>query len=454
MSDMRPTSPPSIGLTASSIIAPRLKIAVVANAGNTNLGDEAVLASTMAALRARLVDASICVYTVNPPDTAERHGVDSAPLRSRVTSRLPASRPRRRPDSLRAVVRRIPVVAPILRAGVRCIHGANRLAREPAFIVRSWRGLRETDLLMIAGSNQLEDWFGGPWGYPYTILLWTVLARLVGAPVAFVSVGAGPLSASLSHWMCVRALRLAAYASFRDAESLKLMRDLGYRGTGSVVPDLAFALALGEPEARPTAVPPRIAINVYPYRDPQYDPTETDGGASFAEYVDTFAGLVAAASARGLQPVLFGSQRADARVLDLVQERLLALAPDLGEVERHMPATLAGLIAVIDGSDFVVATRYHAILLAVFRGRPTIGICYQSKSRRLLEMAGLGEYAVDAEGVNAGALLDQVTRAIAAGDGNGHIHARAMALHAECSRGFDAALEKSLPGWIVASRVP
>jgi polysaccharide pyruvyl transferase WcaK-like protein len=404
MSDMRQTSLPAIGPRASSsIIAGRLKIAVVANAGNTNLGDEAVLSSTLAALRARLVDASIRVYTVNPTDTAERHGVECAPLRSRVTSLLPSSRPNSRPASWRTVVRRIPIVAPILRAGVRCIHVANRLARESVFIVRSWRRLRGTDLLLIAGSNQLEDWFGGPWGYPYTVLLWTVLARLVGAPVAFISVGAGPLNASLSRWMCVRALRLATYASFRDADSLELMRDLGYRGAGSVVPDLAFALTLGEPEARPTGVRQRIAINVYPYRDPQYDPTETDGGAGFAEYVDTFAGLVEAASARGLQPVLFGTQRADARVLDLIQERLLALAPDLGEVERHMPATLAALIAVIDGSDFVVATRYHAILLAVFRGRATIGICYQSKSRRLLEMAGLGEYAVDAESLDTAA---------------------------------------------------
>ena len=125
---------------------------------------------------------------------------------------------------------------------------------------------------------------------------------------------------------------------------------------------------------------------------------------------------------------------------------LRALAPHVGEVERHMPATFADLVGVIDGSDIVVATRYHGILLAVLRGRPTIGICYQSKSRRLLEMAGLGEYAVDAEGLDSGAILDQLTKAIAAGDANGQIYARAMAMHGECRRGFDEALEQCLPG--------
>jgi len=425
-----------------------VKIAVVANAGNTNLGDEAVLVSTLHALRIRVPDADIRVYTVNPRDTAERHGVDVAPLRSgnRTRAQRPGQQPGARSDSLRAVVRQIPVVSPVLRAGVRFLHHAKRTAREPGFIVRSWRRLRGSDLLLIAGSNQLEDWFGGPVGYPYTVLLWTVLARLVGAPVAFVSVGAGPLDSRLSRWMCVHALRLAAYVSFRDTESLELMRRLGYHGPGTVVPDLAFALDLEEPRRRPAWVPSRIAINVFPYLDPQYDPHVTDGGAGFGAYIDSIAGLVASASERGFRPMLFGSQRADERALDLVQKRLDSRAPELGEVERRMPPTLADLIALIDESDVVVATRYHGILLGVLRGRPTVGICYQSKSRRLLEMAGLPEYAFDAAGLHDASILDRLTNVTGAGGAREYLHARALEMREECDRGFSDALERCLPG--------
>ena len=122
--------------------------------------------STLHALRTRVPDADIRVYTVNPRDTAERHGVDVAPLRSgtRTRAQRPDQQPGGRSDSLRAVVRQIPVVAPMLRTGVRFLHHAKRAAREPGFIVRSWRRLRGSDLLLIAGSNQLEDWFGGPSG--------------------------------------------------------------------------------------------------------------------------------------------------------------------------------------------------------------------------------------------------------------------------------------------------
>ena len=344
------------------ILSNPVRIAVVSNVGNLNLGDEAILRSTLQALRNRLPNASIRVYTISPAEAAERHGVDTAPLRSRVTER-PAGQSHRAAHPLRTVARSIPVVAPILGAAARLIRAAAAAAREPGFIVRSWRGLRGADLLLVAGSNQLEDWFGGPRGYPYTLLLWTILARLVGAPVAFVSVGAGPLNSGLSRWMCVRAVRLATYVSFRDAESLGLMRRLGYHRGGIVVPDLAFGLALEDPRARPSGASLRMGVNVFPYRDPRYDPHVRDGGAAFCRYLDGIAGVVAGARQRGMQPVLFGMQRADEPVLDLVQERLRARAPELGDVERRMPPTLADVIALIDGCDVLVATRYHGILL-------------------------------------------------------------------------------------------
>ena len=213
-----------------------MRVAVVAHVGTTNLGDEAILSSALQALRTRLAEPSIRVYSPNPPETTQRHGVEAVALRSQVigtarkaqaTGRDPAApaagaaHKRTLTQSLRATVRRIPLLAPLLRAAIRCMQGVVAVGRESVFIVRSWRRLRGTDMLLIAGSNQLEDWFGGPWGYPYTILLWTVLARAVGARVAFVCVGAGPLNSRLSRWLCVRALALASYASFRDAESLE-----------------------------------------------------------------------------------------------------------------------------------------------------------------------------------------------------------------------------------------
>ena len=156
-------------------------------------------------------------------------------------------------------------------------------------------------------------------------------------------------------------------------------------------------------------------------------------------------GCVATASQRGLQPVLFGMQWADERVLDLVQEQLRARAPNAGEVERRRPTTVPDVIALIDGCDAVIATRYHAILLGILRGRPTVGICYQSKSRRVLEMAGLTDYAVEPDDVSDGAILDRLTAPLPGGAFE-QIVARSRALRAECNEGFSEAIDRCLPG--------
>jgi hypothetical protein len=61
--------------------------------------------------------------------------------------------------TLRRAARRVPVTVPALRTGLHLAQLIGRLLREPTFIVRSWPGLRGTDLLVIAGSKGLEDWF-------------------------------------------------------------------------------------------------------------------------------------------------------------------------------------------------------------------------------------------------------------------------------------------------------
>ena len=53
------------------------------------------------------------------------------------------------------------------------------------------------------------------------------MARARGAKIAFVSVGAGPISSSLSKLLFRWSLSLASYRSFRDEGSRKLIESLG-----------------------------------------------------------------------------------------------------------------------------------------------------------------------------------------------------------------------------------
>ena len=243
-----PTKPPASGPTKPPASRPtkppasRPRIAVVAiNSGNTNLGDEAVLMGALHVLRTRVADPAITVFSVNPADTSARHGVDAVPLPIGSMDTWLVRPARRAAGLVSSAAHRHRILAPAVRRGIRVVHVVLEIARQPASIARLSVRMRGTDLMILAGSNQMED-SGGTWGYPWVILLCTVIARLAGARVAFVSVGAGPLQSRFSQQMCVFALRLTTYASFRDKGSLELMRRLGYRGEGRVVPDLAYAL--------------------------------------------------------------------------------------------------------------------------------------------------------------------------------------------------------------------
>jgi polysaccharide pyruvyl transferase WcaK-like protein len=392
----------------------RPRVALIAHVGTTNHGDEAILASTLDALATWQPAPAVTVFSIDPPDTTRRHGVASLPLR-RVVARgghEPAPRPTTRaatpagaPSSggVRSVLRRVPGLRSTVEA-LRAVGAALAAVKdEVPFLVRSWRALRGTRLVVVAGSNQLEDWFGGAWGFPYTIYTWVFLARLVGARVVFLSVGSGPLGASLSRSFCRRALGRSELSSFRDAESEALMRSCGFEGASSVQPDLAFGLAPREPPARTPGAPLRVLINVFPYKDPSYDPHVKGAGDKFERYLATLAALTSGLLERGHEVVFACSQRADRRVIGLVQARLPA-----GQGSRTVmydPQSVDELRGILGGADFVIATRFHGILLSLLAARPVVALCYQSKSRNLMASVGLERFAVDLTDSNAAEIL-------------------------------------------------
>jgi polysaccharide pyruvyl transferase WcaK-like protein len=56
--------------------------------------------------------------------------------------------------------------------------------------------------------------------------------------------------------------------------------------------------------------------------------------------------------------------------------------------------TLADLVSEISRADFVVANRYHGILISLMMNKPVLAVAYHEKSRALLAQAGQGEYVL------------------------------------------------------------
>jgi polysaccharide pyruvyl transferase WcaK-like protein len=382
----------------------RQRIAILGHVGTQNLGDEAILAAVIQNLRVRLPDVEIDCFTARPEDTELRHGIRAFPVRRPATKAYGPNASLCSPDAAHSASGTWARLADRIRArpqlyrSLKSIQAAGaalvRAACEPAFLIQSYRNLKRNRLLIIAGSQQLNDAYGGPWGFPYTLFKWTLLAKLAGTRVGFLSVGAGPLTSSLSRWFCRCALSWADYRSYRDDISSLLAQRLGVRGENPVVPDLVYSLSMADTHSSRPSARPVVGINPVPFFDGRYWPTEDR--RIYEDYVRKIANFAKWLVDTGHQVVLFPTQlRADPLVIDDIRQALNGYSSQDSIRISSAFRDVEGLIQQLCEMDLVVANRYHGILLSITLNKPVLGLAYHDKSTALLTQIGVGEYAMD-----------------------------------------------------------
>jgi polysaccharide pyruvyl transferase WcaK-like protein len=391
------------------------KIAVLAHIGNGNLGDEATFSVVLKYLKKYCPAADVLGLVVNPGDTQDRHQVKALPLRRGYVNKLQgkdAKSAQMHPENPKAkeAFRVYPVVRWLLFVCKRILRSAEACLCEALFLFQSARRLRGTDLLLVAGGGQLGDYFGGPGGYPFTIFKWTMLSRILGSKVAFLSIGAGPINHRLSRWLFRRSLRCSSYSSFRDPGSKKLMEKIGGFNGSTVTPDMVYALRT-EPWNHPvkTRSRPRVGINPLPFFDARYWAERQD--SLYQNYMNNLCDLVVWLIETGHDVDLFPTQlRADPPVIAelelLAQKRLDNRLHD--RLRMVHIENLDELLTTIADMDTVIATRYHGVIISSILAKPIIGIAYQSKTRELMEALGLHDYLCDISEINSSILIEKV----------------------------------------------
>lgn len=379
-----------------------VRVAVFGHYGIRNLGDEAIVESVIGNLRSR--GAKIVCVSLNPQDSRERYGVDAFPIRYRSDyfhPKAPDHRLTIESDGAASASARVKAVLkslPLLGTGLRALGRARRTVQwlrwEVRFLRSARQRLADIDLLLVAGSNQLGDDFGASWGFPYTLLKWTLLAQSTGPRVAFVSVGAGPLDYRMSVRMLRLALKRADFISYRDEQS-KALIESWIPVTGEVYPDLAHSLKAGPARVRGRSEQ-RLMVGVNPFAlfDRRYHNAWADE-TKYADYVRKLAGFCAHLIGCGHRVVLFSTQFKDELVLDDIRDSTAAqLAREhRGDLAVAKSQEVQELMGVIGQCDIVVATRFHAAVLPLQLHKPVLGISYHPKTTSLLDAAGLhGSY--------------------------------------------------------------
>jgi len=405
---------------------PLRRIGIFGHVGTQNLGDEIIIAAVIQNVRSRYPDAVIRAFTFNPDDTRVRHGIEAFPIR-RVDS--PSSKAVKSAKlegienepkssgsehkSFKESLKKIPLLHGSLKAIQSAFSSIAGSFAETAFLARSFKNLKGTDLLIIAGSGQLTDHSGGAWAYPYTFYKWSLLARLLGTKIAFVSIGTSWINSSLSKFFLKSALSRAQYRSCRDESSGKQVDSLGLpQRNVVVVPDLAYSLQLPASDKTSNGQnnPPVVGINPIPFF--HQNMWHKANQEIYEKYVETQAGFASWLIDRGYSVRFFPTQlRADPPAIQDIIAVLNRKHPGLsGQLLVDPPVrSTDDLIAAMSRMDIVVAARYHGVLVSHLLHKPVLAVSYHPKTADLMARMGQAKCTLDIEDCTLDALISRFT---------------------------------------------
>ncbi|HTA29350.1 MAG TPA: polysaccharide pyruvyl transferase family protein [Candidatus Cybelea sp.] len=372
----------------ADLTKPKLRILLLTPYTGGNLGDAAIQDAVIHHLRKRLVEPQIRLVTLTPGATTKLHGLPSFPIQE------PA-----RTDG-----------AGRLGARIR------RMGRELRHWLAAFRLLKETDLLVMSGGGQIDDFWGGPMGHPYALFKWASMARLCGARVVFLSVGVCSLRSRLGRGLAYRALRFASYRSYRDHGSKELLREAAFTRTDPEYPDLAFSYPCAQEEALPAQSAKRtnlvVGISPMVYQSPQSCWPESDAKV-YEGYLQTLCEFAAQVLEAGHTVVLFTSSQMDRLAVENLQAKLRQHPRNAswgGRLRQVEQTDLNGLLEEIRELDLVVASRLHGIILSHLLGKPALAVSYDRKVRAHAADMGQERFCLDLIDCTSRQLWDAFSR--------------------------------------------
>jgi polysaccharide pyruvyl transferase WcaK-like protein len=368
----------------------RPKISLFGHFGAGNFGNESTLQAMLCSLRRLLPDAEVTCICTEPEIVAADYKIAASPIN-------------------RVLVKSWNVRNPLARLGRTVFIG---IPSELYRWLRAMITLRDTDMLIVVGTGLLTDAFGISFWGPYSSFRWSVIAKLCGCQLVFLSVGAGPLERRSGRLFVKSALSLANFRSYRDEATQKYLEGIGFQRTGDrLYPDLAFSLPVVQPNCSATkgrrAV---VGLGLMVYGG-MYGIEKTTS-AHYAAYFETLADFAKWLLDRGYDIRMVIGDHIDMPVtrefISLVKTRS---ATDGEERISAEPIESANdLLSQLAATSFVVATRFHNVLLALFLNKPSIAVSFHHKCSSLMSQMGMSEYCQDIKELDLAVLIEQFCR--------------------------------------------
>lgn len=364
------------------------RIAFFGHFGRGNLGNDSSLYAMLHHLQRLMPNGEFYCICTGPDAVASTYGIPAVPSRISLAKRWT---PRR---SVGRLARRLVV-------GV---------CGEPYQWLNSLRTLKGMGALIVPGTGILHDAgaFLG-WG-PYDMFRWSLCARLAGCRLLFVSMGAGPLYSKRGRFLVKTALSLADFRSYRDESTLRCLKEIWPpSGADPLYPDLAFSLPRGLMPAKPDISVRRPVVGLGLMKAlGRYSPEGSAPGV-YSAYLETLVEFARWLLANGHDVRLLVGDVVDKPAIDdfrSLLKRRAAMRENAQIIEEPI-MSVEDLLNQLAATDYVVATRFHNVLLALLLGKPTIAIAFHHKCTSLMSQMGLSEYCTNIAGLDASVLIDR-----------------------------------------------
>jgi len=366
--------------------AKRLTIALFGAFGVGNLGNECTLQALLHNIRRCVPNAEIRCICPGPDQVRTAYGIPATPIEEIPLSHI-ANRALR---ILRKIFVRIPL----------------ELFRWTKAIAT----LKDVDMLVMTGTGMLGDFGISPLGLHYQILKWTVLAKICRSKVIFLSVGAGPLRQPLSQRIVKAALSFADYRSYRDSFSKDYLKSIGFNAEHDhVFPDLAFSFpARVLPQDSNNGSSRVVGVGLMTYFNRTGSSEQDD--SIYTEYIAKMGDFVSWLLQKKYKVrLLIGDVAYDQPATYDLKAYLekIGVRYENGELIDEPAASVDEVLSQLAASDFVVACRFHNILLALMLAKPVLAISYHEKNAALMASAGLADFSQDIERLDVGKMMWQ-----------------------------------------------
>ena len=270
--------------------------------------------------------------------------------------------------------------------------------------VRIMRWVRRHDAVVVPGMGVLEAILPlRPWETPYSLFVLSLAGRLFRTKVALVSVGASPAQVRTTRWLQNKTAQLAHYVSYRDTYSRESMEQRGVDTSNSpLYPDLVFSVPVPpyDPGQERT-----VGVGVMQYSGSDWERSRAaEINATYVAGMKRFAGWLVD---NGYRVILLTGDEDDRPVADAILTDLRETRPDLDDTAAMASpvSSFAELTDVMQQVSAVVVTRFHNVICALRLGKPTIALGYGSKSAAVMADAGLSDFSLSANPLDAEQLI-------------------------------------------------